>query len=177
MKRIPESLCTPQFERMFQDLAPIANEGRTVDLGPTTESHDPHTLASRATHQSCEILCNARGPNGKAARWAMRQEMGPVTFAFLTKMIPLSFQRAWSLFGSSLTYSEFVDVVDKNPHHWRDAEVVRETAFAAEIKAKITGEAQSFIVRIRKADEDAGLEFVSLVFVATGSSVFLKEVI
>lgn len=89
-------------------------------------------------------------------------------------MIPLSFQRAQALFGRPLGLSEFGKAVEGNPHHWNDAEVVRETAQNALTKALLLQLPQRFVVRVRNGNEE-GLEYVSLVFEATGESIVLKE--
>jgi hypothetical protein len=79
-------------------------------------------------------------------------------------MIPLSLNRAHTLFASPLDLDEFVRTVHANFHYWRDVEHLEEIARAAFLKARVTGELQTFTVRIRKADEDTGLEFLSLMF-------------
>jgi hypothetical protein len=92
------------------------------------------------------------------------------------KMIPLSLNRAHALFASPLPLEEFLKTVHENFHYWRDAELVEETARASFLKTTVTGEAQTFIVRIRKADEDAGLEFLSLRFGVELSRIRLQSV-
>ena len=79
-------------------------------------------------------------------------------------MIPLPLQRARALFAEPLPLETFDEVVDRNPHYWRDAEAVRDAALAAHRKWVLTAEVQTFVVRVRRADDDAGLEFLSLVF-------------
>lgn len=91
-------------------------------------------------------------------------------------MIPLSFQRAWVLFGEHVSLQEFQDRVDKNHLYWCDVEAVRDAAVDATRKWHLTGEPQAFSVRVRRAAEDRGLEFVTLVFESREERIVLKRV-
>jgi len=79
-------------------------------------------------------------------------------------MIPLSIKRATVLFPGAQRLEEFLEVVNANFHYWRDKEVLEEEARAAKLRATLTGQIQELRVRVRKSEEDAGLEFLTLVF-------------
>ena len=73
-----------------------------------------------------------------------------------------------------MSLQTFDGILDKNPHYWRDVETVQETAAAAQRKWHITAEPQVFGVRVRKADDDPGLEFVTLIFEVQSTVVLVR---
>lgn len=89
-------------------------------------------------------------------------------------MIPLSIKRAQVLFAMPLSLSEFETVLLRNPHHWRDVEVILEDAQAALSNAREHRTQTSFVVRVRNGNH-SGAEFASLVFQADNDTLVLSK--
>jgi hypothetical protein len=90
-------------------------------------------------------------------------------------MIPLSLQRASLLFSEPLSSNEFVKVIEANFHYWRDIDAVKDAFQAATLRASLTGEPQTFCTRVKRADHDPGLEFLTLTWETVSSQVTLKS--
>jgi hypothetical protein len=90
-------------------------------------------------------------------------------------MIPLSFQRASLLFSAPLSSERFVKVVETNFHYWRDVDAVKDAFVAANLKAAVTGEPQTFCTRVKRADHDPGLEYLTVTWETVSNQVTLKK--